>query len=365
MFKPNIMKITAKSLTLILLLAAFLVNTSCRKEEFDFQGAPPDQALEANTTVANLLLRTTMHDGSMDNIIDNASCFSLKLPVVVVANGTEVTVTNSDGYEAIEAIFDESAVDTDTMVIQFPVTLIFSDHSEVLVADQAEFDTYASTCSGEDQNDDDIECIDIKYPMAISLFNTAKETLNTLSFTDDKSLYEFIASLQETDVANIQFPIGLTLSDGTLIQAYDLVDLENLIDTYKDDCDEDDNNDFNDDDCTDCNPTEFEDNLTSCTVWTVDALSRDNQNLTSLYTEFVFNFQVDGTLSVTVLNTNDIFVGTWSVTGSGVDMKLEINVVGLDDFNGVWDVNESAQSNSQGLVVVRIGTDTLRFKNGC
>ncbi|MEO2052118.1 MAG: hypothetical protein ABGX00_10135 [Allomuricauda sp.] len=359
------MKITAKSLIIVAFMAAILLNTSCRKEEFDFQGASPEQALEANSAVANLLLRTTMNDGSVDNIIDNASCFSLQLPVTVVANGTEVVVSSSAGYDAIEAIFDESAVDTDTMVIQFPVTLIFLDHSEVLVADQAEFDTYASTCSGEDQPDDDIECIDIKYPMAISLFNTAKETLNSLSFTDDKSLYEFIFSIQETDVANIQFPVGLILSDGTIIQAADIVALEDTINTYKDDCDEDDNNDFSDDDCIDCNPTEFGENLTSCAVWTVNALSRDNQNLTNLYTDFVFNFQEDGTLSVTVLNTTDVFVGTWSFSGSGNDMQLEINVAGLDDFNGIWSVNESAQSNSQGLVVVRIGTDTLRLKNGC
>lgn len=359
------MKISAKSTMIIALTAAFMLQTSCRKEEFEFQGNSPEQGLQANAKVANLLLRTTMNDGSVDNIIDNASCFSLQLPVTVVANGTQVIVTSAAGYDEIEAIFDESAVDADVLQITFPVTLIFPDHSEVSVANQAEFDSYANSCSGENQVDDDIECIDIKYPMAITLFNTAKETLNTLSFTDDKSLYGFVSSIQETDVANIQFPVGLTLSDDTMIEASDLAALENLIDTYKDDCDEDDNNDFSDDDCVDCNPTEFEETLTSCTVWTVNALSRDNQNLTSLYTEFVLNFQQDGTLSVTVLNTTDLNVGAWSVTGSGVDMTLEINVAGLDDFNGIWSVNESAQSNSQGLVVVRIGKDTLRFKNGC
>lgn len=358
------MKITAKSLTLVAVTACLLF-TSCRKEEFDFQGASAEQALEANSAVANLLLRTTMNDGSVDNIIDNASCFSLQLPVTVVANGTEVVVSSQAGYDAIEAIFDESAVDTDVLQIQFPVTLIFSDHSEVQVVNQTEFDSYASTCSGENQQDDDIECVDINYPAVITLFNTTKETLNTQTFADDKTLHEFITSLQDSDVANIQFPIGLLLSDGTTIQAADIAALEDTINTYKDDCDEDDNNDFSDDDCVDCNPTEFEENLTSCTVWTVNALSRDNQNLTNLYTDFVFNFQEDGTLSVTVLNTTDVFVGTWSVSGSGNDMQLEINAMGLDDFNGIWTVNESAQSNSQGLVIVRNGTDTLRLKNGC
>ena len=359
------MKTAAKYLSLYALLVITLLHTSCRKEEFEFQGTPPEQGLGPTSQVANLLARTTMNDGSGDNIIDNSSCFSLELPVTVLANGTEVTVSNSSGYDAIEAIFDESVTDTDTVVITFPVTLVFSDYSTVVANNQAEFDAHVNGCSGENEEDDDIECVDIDYPVHISLFNTNTETLETISFAEDKPLYLFIVSLTETEVANIQFPISLILTDGTEIPVSDLDELENQIETYMDACDEDDNNDFDDDDCTDCNPNQFEEVLTSCTEWNVDALLRNNQNLTNLYTDYSFNFQADGTISVSVMGVSDTFLGTWSISGTESNVQMDINVIGLDDFNGTWDLNEVAQSNSQGMVVLRMGINTLRLENGC
>lgn len=359
------MKPTLNNVSVIALISILLFNISCRKEEFDFLEDSTDQTLEADSPVANLLLRTTMNDGSVDNIIDNASCFSLELPFTVTANGTQVNVENEDDYDVIEAIFDESLVDTNTIELEFPVTLVFSDYSTTIINDQAGFDSYVENCSIENEQDDDIECVDIDYPILISVFNTVRETLNTLTFQNDRSLYEYVSTISDNDIANIQFPVGLRLSDGTTLEAADQVALEDYIETYKDSCDEDDDNDFDDDDCTNCDPSEFEDLITSCTVWNVNQMRRENENLTNLYDDFVFTFQMDGTILVTSLSSDDEYLGTWNVSGSGNDMKLEINIAALEDFNGIWDVNESAAINSQGMVNIRMGSDALRFQNGC
>ncbi|WP_318312735.1 hypothetical protein [Flagellimonas crocea] len=359
------MKKANKYLSLTVFLVICLLNSSCRKEEFESQGAPPEQALEANTNVANLLLKTTMNDGSDDNIIDQASCFSLQLPVTVTVNGQEVTVSNKGDFNTIESIFEESLDDTDTLVITFPVTLIFSDHSTMEISNQADFDAQVGSCNGENEEDDDIECIDIEYPVFISLFNTKTETLKTLSFPNDKSLFMFVVSLKNDEVANIQFPVSLILSDGSSVEVNDLEELENEIDNYRDDCNEDDNNDFDDDDCKGCNPNQLEEVFISCTEWGVNSLLRNNQNLSGLYSEYIFNFEEDGSLTVTDTVTNDVFLGTWLTIGESNNVQMEINVLGLDDFNGTWDLNEVAQGNSQGMVILRMGTNILRFESGC
>ena len=73
-----------------------LLFSSCREEvTIDIPGTN-EPAIKANTTLAGLMQRTSLKDGSKDNIIDHANCFSIKLPVTVIANGQEITVNTED-----------------------------------------------------------------------------------------------------------------------------------------------------------------------------------------------------------------------------------------------------------------------------
>ena len=91
---------------LFVLLFSFVLFTSCRSEDDMNIDPPAEQALLADSTIANLMSRTSLNDGSFDNIIDNASCFQIQLPVTVTANGVQITVENTTDYDMIEAVFD-------------------------------------------------------------------------------------------------------------------------------------------------------------------------------------------------------------------------------------------------------------------
>ncbi|MGB5782809.1 MAG: hypothetical protein WBM42_13115, partial [Eudoraea sp.] len=95
------MKKTPKLLSVLLILLSILI-VSCRQEENEFIEATPEETLKANSNVANLLLRTSMNDGSDDNIIDNASCFSIDLPVTVNVSGLEIIVDSEEDFDTIE-----------------------------------------------------------------------------------------------------------------------------------------------------------------------------------------------------------------------------------------------------------------------
>ena len=355
---------TTPRLFIAFAFSMILFTTSCRKEESVFIEAQPDKALEANSIVANLLQRTAMNDGSDDNIVDNSSCITIELPATVVVNGLEILVDSEEDFDTIEEIFDEFDDDDDNLQIMYPITIVLNDFTEVTINSTDEFKNYSDGCSGENENDDDIECVDIEYPVTASVFNSNNELIETINILNDNDLYDFVDDLEDDDIVNIGFPITVILSDGTQMDASNLDELENIIDNAKDDCDEDDDNDFNDDDCDNCTTNQLSDFLVGCSDWMVDKLELDDNDLEDMYVGYLFNFMADGTLSAST--NSDSFSGTWESSGIGNSISVLINIPNLTDFNANWNLHEIDQNSGETKVDLRIGSeDRLRFESNC
>jgi len=350
-----------KSLTFSLIILFML--TSCRKEEVEFVQAPSNEVLVANSTIANLIQKTTINDGSKDNIIDKANCFYIKFPFNVTVNGINVTIASETDYLIVEYILDDSDDDIDTLNISYPVTITLDDYSEITVNNSTELNNYSNNCNGENEPDDDIECLDFQYPITASVFNKDSEIIETVSFNSDNDLIDFFNYLNNTYVVKINFPISVLLTDGSLVVINNLNELENTINTHKNDCDEDDDYDYNDDDCNDCNTDQLESLLTSCSDWTIDKLERYNNNYDNYYDGYTFNFSADGTVSV-YYGTNTDY-GTWTATGSANNLIVMINVPDLPYCNNNWVLHEISQY-SESKVDLRVGDgDRMRYKNSC
>ncbi len=347
-----------------LILVASLIVTSCREEESEFIQGPQDQVLQANSAVANLMRRTAMNDGSDDNIIDQANCISLEFPFTVTVNGMVITVTSEEDLDTVEDILDEFDDDDDTIEIEFPITIVLSDFSEVTINSLDEFEDYVDDCEGENEFDDDIECIDIQYPITVSVFDTNNELIDTITINSDRDLYFFIEDLDDDKIVNVEFPITLILSDGTEISVSNLDQLEDVIDDAEDDCDEDDDYDYNDDDCDDCTTEGLADFITSCDGWYVDDLERNDTELTDQYVGYIFSFDAEG--NVTVETDSETFTGTWESSGSGNFITVSINIPDLSDFNADWMLHELEQEGSEREVDLRMeNDDELEFRSNC
>jgi hypothetical protein len=356
------MKHFTKFLTLILVTS--LVVTSCRKEESEFIQAPQDQILQANSAVADLMRRTAMNDGSNDNIVDQANCFSLVYPFTVVVNGTELTVNSEEDLDTVEDILDEFDDDDDTIEIEFPIIIVLSDFTEVAINSLDEFEDYVDDCGGENEFDDDIECLDFVYPITASVFNSNNELIDTITINSDRDLYFFVDELDDDDFVRIEFPITVVLSDGTEVSVSNLDDLEDLIDDFDDDCDEDDDYDYNDDDCDNCTTEGLADFITSCDGWYVDDLERNDNDLEDQYSGYEFTFLSDGT--ITVDNGSETFSGTWESSGSGNAITVSINIPDLPDFNADWILHELEQDDDEKEIDLRLGNDDeLEFRSTC
>ncbi|MGB5237122.1 MAG: hypothetical protein WBM43_13660 [Flavobacteriaceae bacterium] len=316
------------------LLILALTFTSCQEEFEPLPQTDEQQTIMANSSTAKLVEYTVSRDGSFDNIVDGASCFDIQFPYTVWVNGEELTIESEEALQLIENIFDEIEDDEDLLEIIFPVTIKLSDYTEITIGSLEELRELAEECI-EGGDDDDIECIDFKYPITLYTFDINEVETGTVTVGSDEDLRKFFSGLEEDDLISIDFPVTLVNYDGSEIVVDSNAELANAIERAKETCDEDDDNDYNDDD--------FEDDrldfcLTAC-PWIVKEVERDSQNLTDQYFEYLMNFSDDGSVTVKDRNGN-IINGLWSTrhTDQGTKLTLEFDV--LVDFNLEWFVYE-------------------------
>lgn len=349
---------------LLLLFSTVLMLTSCRTEETEFIQAPEDERLAANSNIALLMQRTASNDGSKNNIVDNANCFDIAFPYTVNANSEQVTLNSKADFKTLECVFDSSDDDTDTLTINYPITIILTDFTEVIINNSAELGTYSNTCNGENVTDADIECIDFQFPIEASTFNVNEELLETISIESDSQLYGFVTTINTSDIVTMDFPIMVTLADNSEVSISNFNELETTIQNAIDICDEDDDYDYNDDDCDDCNLTEIEALLTSCSDWRVNTLRRDNNtNYDNIYYNYDFNFSNDGTMEVSWNMTT--VSGTWITSGSENNIEIIIDIPALPLCNNNWIVQEVKNCSNETEIDLRIGVDRIQYAKNC
>tara|TARA_R110000868_G_scaffold88088_5_gene245789 strand:- start:1499 stop:3262 length:1764 start_codon:yes stop_codon:yes gene_type:complete len=317
---------------LVFPLFALLFITSCQNEVIDVTKPTEAEALVADSPLTELISSTAKMDGSKDNIIDQASCMSVELPVTVVANGLEITIDSEEGYNVIKAIFDEFEDDSDNLDIVFPITIVLADFSEVVIENRQALENLIANCQGENQPDDDIECIDFQYPISFSVYNTQFQVIDNVTIENDRQLFKFIRRVKNGEVfASLDFPVTMVLADGTTIEVHNNLELQNAIGEAKDSCDEDDNNDHHDHDFT----LERLNSLLVTCPWVVHDFNRNSANLTDQYREYVMMFNDNGVVKVRARNGN-VITGKWTtrLTHKGALINLEFD--DLVDFSLEW-----------------------------
>lgn len=355
-----------KTLKPIILLAfgILVALVSCRTEDDLVIDPPTEDTIEANSVVANAISRVALNDGSEDNIVDNANCLTVQLPVIVTVNDIELVISDDSGYQDIEDIIDLFDDDVDSIVISYPITVVLTDFSTIIVNSDTELATLAANCLGDNIDDDDIECIDFQYPITASVYNENNDVIDTITINNDNDMYDFIEDLDQFAAVTINFPITVIFPDTTTQTINTIQELAMVIEDADDTCDEDDDNDFDDDDCDDCTTTDLDAIFEDCMEWTVDKLERNDNDLEDNYIGYTFEFNTDGTISV--MQGANVFNGTWNASGAANNISVVINITGLTDFNDTWNLHEIEQNNDDEVKVdFRLGDDRLRFESDC
>ncbi len=360
MFNPksNIMKTILRTL-LLTPFFALLLFTSCQEEVIDITEPNEAEILVAESTLTNLMSATSIMDGSADNIIDNASCLSVELPITVIVNGLEIRVDSREDFKVIEAIFKEFDDDEDRLDIVFPITIVLSNHDEVVIENRDTLEELIDECRGENEDDDDIECIDFQYPMSFSVYNADFQVINVITIENDRELYHFIKRVRHEAglLASLNFPVTMELADGTEVVVNNNEELQRTIEEAKDVCDEDDDNDYGDDDFTKERLDEY---LMTC-PWVVHEFERNEDDLREQYREYVIVFKEDHVVKVHARG-GDVLTGTWStrVTHHGALIKLEFDT--LADFTLEWFVYDIEPGK---VKLYQAGGNRIILKKNC
>ena len=359
-----------KTISKFLLLSfSIIVFISCQTEINSIIQSSEDEILNAKSSVATLVQQTVSLDGSKDNIIDNASCITVNLPVTVSVNGVEITVENESGFELIEQIFDEFEDDNDILEIAFPIVITLSDYTEITINNIDELYDVASQCVDENEIDDDIECIDFLYPITLSKYDTNSQLIETVIINNDMQFFNIVNHLDDGYIISINFPITMKLYDGTEETINNMEDMENLMKDAEFMCDEDDDNDYDDDDCMHCTENQISELLQTCS-WNIHKIIINDIDKTAQYINFTFTFLEDGTVKTII--AGDYIYGTWELSTSqdGMGMGnqsqagkyINIHFEGYPDFSFNWMVYGMNDDNK---IDLRVNQNRLTLEKLC
>jgi hypothetical protein len=319
------------------MLFSILLLTGCQEESIEIIEPAPEESFTPTSSVANLITRIALRDGSEDNIISNSSCFSIKLPVTLTVNDTELIIDTQDELILLELLLDEFDDDDDEIQLTFPITIILSDYSEVTISSADALEDYIDSCE-EGGLDDDIECVDFTYPLEISTYDPDNQVSDFVVLNNDQQLYEFLDDRDDDLLLSFNFPLTLVLSDGTQVIVTNNFELEEVIEDAKDDCDEDDDFDYDDDDDDNQN-----DDLKTVLIsgeWVITSFINDDSDETSEFTGWIFTFNADG--SIDVRKDGQTLTGQWIIEEDDDD-ELELELIfsgaGFENLSEDWDVD--------------------------
>jgi len=300
---------------------------------------PKDQVITPNSVVADLVERTSLKDGSVDNVLDHASCISLVLPVMVRIEEEEIMVSTYDDLKMIEDLLQEEDHEIELI---YPVKAILADYTEVMVNDEDELEDLGDDCrvSGED---DDIECADFKYPVTLSVYDTENQLSEVITVSSDQELYELFEYFDDDKICSFKFPITVVLAGGEEVIIQNNDELETILEDAVDKCDEEDDHYENHSGLDDHTGIENPDlsAVLSEGIWVVAEYQHADRDETGNYQEYEWTFNSEG--QVTVSDGAGEFTGTWSsITDSGT-LYLVFDfgeTAPLAEFNEDWEILE-------------------------
>lgn len=339
--KKTIFKIKYYSVLCLFLVFTLLlfIFSGCQEESEEVTLPPSEKVILANSAIADYIRSIALNDGSSDNIVDHASCTELVFPVTVIVNGQEILISSTEDFKTVEAVLDASENDDDNLIIIFPVTVTLPDHTKLVINDAEAFEDIAEQCQ-EGGHDDDIECVDFRFPLTLSAYDSQNQVSRVITVNNDAELFAFFDTLDEGHFAGFKFPVTVIVAGGEERMISDNDHLEDIIEYYMDDCDEDDDNDHNDDDADDTA-------LIAALLggeWKISHYFTGTDE-TALFADFVITFHNDST----TLSSDGVssINGEWETNGDDGTLELELELGEEPPFDTMpepWDVLESSSS---------------------
>lgn len=221
------------------LIITLFIFTGCN--ESLVETAPIDENLvfSTGTNRAEIIEKIALLDGSNDNILDNASCILLTLPLNVQINGETVLIQSISDIQSILDRFLKNPFAQFEVEFEFPILVTTQDYTQITINSEAELNALRSTCI-ENGSDPDIECIDFQYPIAMATYDRLNQLANVVTINTDEDLFFLLNSFSNDYLLGFEFPLNMVNSLGETVIMNDNSDIFNLIGLEENTCDEND-----------------------------------------------------------------------------------------------------------------------------
>ena len=314
--------------TAILFLVLF---TGCQTESV-VELYSTRETITKTTPLTTYVERVVMQKTSQDNMIDHSNCFSVKFPYAVTVNNVQISINSSNDYQLVENNIDANSNDNDIVSIHFPITIVFNDYSEKSLANQTSLNDLTADCSTDLDDFGKINCINIIFPITVNIYDSNNQVANTITLTNNQSLYAFFDNLEDNEFIAISYPITITNLNGQNIIVTSNSQFEDIIKSAVDTCPENTNSTL-----------DFIQILTS-SPWKISYYFHDSEK-TSVYTGYTFIFNSNYKVIATKAGVS--YNGTWSTkVDNGVrEFEIKFESDFLKELDEGWKVFEF--NNSQ------------------
>lgn len=326
---------------------------SCQKEELEIVDETKNtETLTATSQLTGLVTRVTQNPTSMDNVLDNSSCFSVVLPVTVIVNNQNIIVSSQADYQLVQNAINQFATDDDIVNFVYPITIKYQNSQTQVITSNDQLDDVMDDC-GDDDGLDEIECIQFIYPININVYDANNQFAQTVTIQSNSQFYNFLSNLSNNQFIAFQFPISIINSNSQTITITSNQQLLEFIDDSIDDCSSSSGGGSG-------GNTDFATVLTSGT-WKITCFF-DDVDETSQYNSYNFVFNTNGT---SVASGSQTINGTWNnyLDSGNQKLNLVFDGVTLDEIEEDWNIIEFSQT------IIRLkhisggngGTDYLTF----
>lgn len=303
-----------------------LLAASCCTDEMVVSNA--SSGLKNDVALQARLRRITQQPTAYDDMVDGSSCFSVIMPYNVSVNGENVTVTSVADYTYVANLLDQNGDDEDSIVLHFPIQVIYTDYAVAVFSSQAEMAAAAATCTGSIE----LACLGFQYPVKVGTYNSHTRNAGIVEAGTNEEFFRFLNHLSDYDAADIKYPMAFVSPQGNLINIEDNRQLGQLIDVHAQACQQ--------------NPdpvpgTGFDDILVQGS-WHISYFFKDEDE-TGDYVPYNFTFASGGVVTVTGGMGG---TGSWSVINDDGEEKVvfTFSIPALEELEEDWEIDTYTQN---------------------
>lgn len=319
-----------KPIKYLLLSFVVILFIACQKDELVVI-QDNTQNLSYNSPLTNLISRVAQSATSKDNVLDNSSCFSILLPVVVNVDGKQIIVSNENDYKTVQSVLDAFSDDDDEIDFVYPITIQLKNFNTQQILNSDQLAEVINNCSEDNEDDfDEIDCLNINYPIKISVYNANNQIANTITIQSDRDLFNILKNFGGNLFIAINYPISVTTSNGQKVIVKNNSDFETVIEASIKNCGANSGGVGN---------TNFVAVLTNGT-WQISYFFKSRDE-TLNYKVYKFIFNSNGSIIVAAEGINNS-TGDWSgfVNNGQQGLQLDFDNNKLDKLESEWKIME-------------------------